>query len=519
MIPQPPKGEFVFLILLPLWGLGAIVVNVSLKYIDKTRSFCKFRSLTIYLILRKMKRIILLLAISILLQGCLGRYPQGSGGYDGTNTSNSGGSQNPNSNNRPQNYPQQTPREPQTYPNDPQARSGRSADKDLVVGNIRLTEQYTILYLTFTNTHKPTQYRDRNTGQTVNDNGNQSIAFHDNAQLIAANGARTFRAVKTDNIPFLNESQSRNLSKYGRTLKPGESFNFVAYFERLDKGLENFDLNECNSDNFVCWNAYDLYVRNPADVSNQPQPQSNPIPNPTNTDNSSNTPSKSRTKSGRVGEMDNTPPPAPMITTIIVSGIVRDVKTNRPISATIDYKLSSSKQIIDSVQSFSNTGIYKMNLQKGQVYTFVASAKGYLATNDIVDLSKATTGKITKDIYLTSLAVGDKITLKNIYFEVSKSDLLTASFAELNKLVTMMEDNPMMEIRLEGHTDVVGDPEANLELSQERVDACETYLVKKGIASARIQAVGYGDTRPIVKKGTDDERKVNRRVEFVILKL
>jgi OmpA-OmpF porin, OOP family len=460
-----------------------------------------------------MKRIFCLFIISLLFQGCFSKYPQGSGGYDGSNSGNTGGNQNPNGNDRPQNYPQQTPQEPTNYPNDPQTRSGRSADKDLVVGNIRLTDQYTILYLTFTNRDQAGEYQDNATGKTVYKDGTQDIAFQQSAVLISANGARTFKAVKTDNIPFLNDSKARELPKYGRRLKPGESLNFVAYFERLDKGLETFDLNECNSDSYTCWNMYDLYVKNPADTYNQPK-EPTPIP-PTSSDN---TPSKTRTKSGKVGEVDNTPPPAPVITSVLVSGIVRDVKTNRPISATIDYKLSSSKQIIDSVQSFSNTGIYKMNLQKGQVYTYTASAKGYLATNDIVDLSRAT-GKVTKDIYLTPLAVGDKITLKNIYFEVSKSDLLSASFAELNKLVTMMEDNPMMEIRLEGHTDVVGDPQANLELSQDRVDACETYLVKKGIPSARIQAVGYGDTRPIVKKGTDEERKVNRRVEFVILKL
>lgn len=461
-----------------------------------------------------MKRIFFLLTISTLLQGCFGTYPQGSGGYDGSNSGNTGGNQNPNGGDRPQTYPQQTP---SNYPNDPQSRSGRSADKDLVVGNIRLTEQYTILYLTYTNNLQPRRFKDNN-GNTQTDDGSINIGFHDNATLISANGARTFRAIKTDNIPFLNESKTRDLSRYGRKLKSGESINFVAYFERLDKGLENFDMNECNSDSYTCWNAYDLYVKNPSDLYNQPQPQSTPIPAPTNTDNTSTTPTKSRTKSGKVGEVDNTPPPAPVVTTVLVSGIVRDVKTNRPISATIDYKLSSSKQVVDSVQSFVSTGIYRMNLQKGQVYTYSTSARGYLVSNDVIDLSKAT-GKVTKDIYLTPLAVGDKITLKNIYFEVSKSDLLAASFAELNKLVTMMEDNPMMEIRLEGHTDIVGDPEANLELSQDRVDACETYLVKKGIPSARIQAVGYGDTRPIVKKGTDEERKVNRRVEFVVLKL
>jgi len=461
-----------------------------------------------------MKRILFLLTISTFLQGCFGTYPQGSGGYDGSNNDNTGGNQNPSSGEQPQKYPQQSP---SNYPTNPQTGNGRSADDNLKVGNIRLTDQYTILYLTYTNTNTPKTYRDKN-GRTITDDGSQSIAFQQNALLIAANGARTFRAIKTDNIPFLNDSQTNNISKNGRRLNSGESLNFVAYFERLDKGLENFDLNECNSDNYICWNMYDLFVKNPADVYNQPTPQPTPIPAPTNSGNTSTTPTKSRRRTGKVGEVDNSATPVPVMTTLLVTGIVRDAKTNRPISATIDYKLSSSKQLVDSVQSFASTGIYRMNLQKGQIYTYSTSARGYLVSNEVIDLSKAT-GKITRDIYLTPLAIGDKITLKNIYFEVSKSDLLVASFAELNKLVTMMEDNPMMEIRLEGYTDIIGDSEANLELSQDRVDACETYLVKKGITSARIQAVGYGDTRPIVKKGTDEERKVNRRVEFVVLKL
>ena len=463
-----------------------------------------------------MKQLVGLLVLSVILQSCM--YPAGSGGNSGggnTNGDNTGGNQTPTGRDRPQNYPSQSPQEPVNYPsNNPQSKSSsRSADKNITVGNIRLTDQYTILYLTFTNTSKPSRYKDKN-GDMVTNDGHQNIGFKDDAQLIAANGARTFKLIKTDNIPQMNVNQSKNFEKYGRRLNAGETLNFVVYFERLDKGLENFDLFECNDyDYLTCWNVYDLYVRNPADAGNQPTK----IP-PTNTDNTSTTPTKSRTKSGKVGEVDNTPPPAPVITTVLVSGIVRDVRTNRPLSATIDYKLSSSKQMLDSVQSFASTGIYRMSLQKGQVYTYSASARGYLVANDVVDLSRAT-GKVTKDIYLTPITVGDKITLKNIYFEVSKSDLLPASFAELNKLVTMMEDNPLMEIRLDGHTDVVGDPEANLELSQDRVNACETYMVKKGIPSARIQAVGYGDTKPIVKKGTDEERKVNRRVEFVVLKL
>ena len=456
-----------------------------------------------------MKKYLWLLAIAIVIQGCgvLGKYPQGSGGYGG---SSGGGNQNPNGGR------QQTPPADDQYPTDrggntPQ--TGRSAAKGITIGNIRLTDQYTILYLTFTNKNKAGSYKDKN-GNDVYEDGSQKIAWSTNAELISANGARNFPYRKVEGLPTIRPGQS--LEEYGYKAKAGSQTNFVVYFDRLDKGLEKFDIFECNFDQFICWNLYDIYVENPAD--NMPPPVQNP--QPTQTPPVDNTPTKTRTKSGKVGEVDNTPPPAPVVTSASVSGIVRDVKTNRPISATVDYKLSSSKQVIDSVQSFASTGLYRMTLPKGQVYTFTTSARGYLSANDVLDLSKTSGGqKITKDIYLTPIAVGDKIVLKNIYFEVSKSDLLPASFAELNKLVSMMQDNPMMVIRLEGHTDIVGDPEANLELSQDRVDACETYLVKQGIPSARIEATGFGDTKPIVKKGTDEERKVNRRVEFLVLKL
>lgn len=445
--------------------------------------------------MKKVYYIVIFISLISVLQSCQ------SGGYPQT----SGGSQYPT--NRTQ-YPSDN----NTYPNS----NGRPADKNVSIGNIRITDQYTILYVSYINRNQP-QY-DRN-GRLIND-GHEDIAFQSTAQLIAANGARVFRLVKTEGIPMLRPGQDVKVS--GRKTFPDEQVNFVVYFERLDKGLEDFDLFECNDYDYItCWNVYGLRINNPADVVVSPKTNPAPTtttlpktPTPTN-----GTTVKTKPRSGKIGEVESKPVVTPIISSIQVSGVVRDIKTNRPVSATINYKLSSSKQIVDSVQSFSSTGIYKMTLQKGQIYTYTAAAKGYLSVNDIVDLSKITTEKLSKDIYLTAIVVGDKIALKNVYFEVSKSDLLPASFAELNKLVTMMQNNPEMEIRLEGHTDIIGDADANLELSQDRVNACEDYLVKNGISTNRIQAVGYGATRPLVKKGTDEERKVNRRVEFVVLKL
>ncbi|ADB36120.1 OmpA/MotB domain protein [Spirosoma linguale DSM 74] len=416
-----------------------------------------------------------------------------------------------------QQYPsggQQSPDD--TYPNSGnQPGNGRPADPGVTVNSIRLTQDYTILNLTYTERGKP-RY-DQN-GRLI---PTGYIEFDPAGQLVAANGARKFGFLKIEGLPL----KPQRLRTYS-----GDQVTFTIYFERLDKGLENFDLFECNDyDLIVCWNIYNLHVRNPADVVVY-TPPATPAPAPTPVPKLPKKQTPLPQPSGESGgEMETPrtdvpkketlkPAPAPVPTLVSVSGIVSDAKSKRPVTATIDYQLSSSKQAIDSVQSFASTGAYRMSLNKGQVYTYIASARGYQSASGVLDLSKVAGGqKLTRDIALTPLAVGDKVTLKNIYFEMSKSNLLSASFAELNKLVSMMQDNPNMSIRLEGHTDIIGDHDKNLQLSRDRVIACQRYLVQQGIDIDRIQTIGYGDTRPILTKGTDEERKVNRRVEFVIL--
>lgn len=450
----------------------------------------------------------LLLLLAGIMSACsFGSYP-GSGGYP-----SGGGQQYPSSG-------RQTPDD--TYPNSgSQPGSGRAADPGVTVNSIRLTRDYTILNLTFTNRNQPVY-----TGNQRSDGG-EYIEFDPAGRLVAANGARTFAFVKVDGIPTKTQQRPNTngapRQPEGRKTLPGDQVTFTLYFERLDKGLENFDLFECNDyDQIICWNVYNLTVDNPADavVYNPPPTPAPSKPSPTK--KPTTLPPAPAGESG--GEME-TPrteaprsAPTPVPTLVTVSGVVSDAKNKRPVTATIDYQLSASKQAIDSVQSFATTGTYRMSLIKGQVYTYIASARGYQSASGVLDLGKTAGGqKLTRNIALTPLAVGDKVTLKNIYFEMSKSDLLSASFAELDKLVSMMQDNPNMSIRLEGHTDIIGDHDKNLQLSRDRVTACQRYLVQQGIAIDRIQTIGYGDTRPILTKGTDEERKVNRRVEFAIL--
>ncbi len=395
-----------------------------------------------------------------------------------------------------------------------QPGSGRAADPGVTVNSIRLTPEYTILNLTYTDNSQPRYDQNRRPISTG------TIGFDPLGYLISANGARTFAFVKAEGIPIKREQTDRNTGKtvlIGRNTFPGDRVSFSLYFQRLDKGLEEFDLFECISDQYICWNIYNLRVDNPADAIVYTPPTA-PTPVPNVPKKPTTLPQQSGESGGEMEAPKPKPAPAPVPTIVAVSGVVSDAKNKRPVTATISYHLSANKTTLDSVQSFASTGAYRLSLIKGQVYTYIASARGYQSANGVLDLSKIAGGqKLTRDIVLTPLAVGDKITLKNIYFEMSKSDLLSASFAELDKLASMMQDNPNMTIRLEGHTDIIGDHDKNLQLSRDRVIACQRYLAQKGIDLVRVQATGYGDTRPILTKGTDDERKVNRRVEFVIL--
>ncbi len=108
-------------------------------------------------------------------------------------------------------------------------------------------------------------------------------------------------------------------------------------------------------------------------------------------------------------------------------------------------------------------------------------------------------------------------TLDNVYFESGKSILSRDSYIELNELVEYMRLKEDLIIKIGGHTDDVGDDDANLKLSQDRADAVRRYLIAKRISPARVIAMGYGEGQPIDSNTTKEGRQNNRRTEVIII--
>ena len=109
-------------------------------------------------------------------------------------------------------------------------------------------------------------------------------------------------------------------------------------------------------------------------------------------------------------------------------------------------------------------------------------------------------------------------TLENVLFDTGKATLRPESFEELDVLVDVLKHKSNLEIEIAGHTDNVGNPEANKKLSLARSQAVVNYLIQKGTNPERLVAKGYGDTRPIAHNDTEEGRQLNRRTEVVVLK-
>jgi outer membrane protein OmpA-like peptidoglycan-associated protein len=106
------------------------------------------------------------------------------------------------------------------------------------------------------------------------------------------------------------------------------------------------------------------------------------------------------------------------------------------------------------------------------------------------------------------------VVLRDVTFETGRSVLRPASFAALDQVAASLVANPDIRIEIAGHTDAVGSEESNLRLSQARADAVRAYLAEKGVAPARMTAVGYGEARPVASNSSPEGRAQNRRVEL-----
>lgn len=106
---------------------------------------------------------------------------------------------------------------------------------------------------------------------------------------------------------------------------------------------------------------------------------------------------------------------------------------------------------------------------------------------------------------------------KNLEFQIGSDIIESSSYDYLDKLYEVLVKKPQYKLHIAGHTDNTGSEEENLVIGQKRANAVKKYLLDKGIDLSRITTVSYGESKPIADNSTEEGRKINRRVEFIIV--
>lgn len=202
---------------------------------------------------------------------------------------------------------------------------------------------------------------------------------------------------------------------------------------------------------------------------------------------------------------------------VTIHGNVFDSKTNEPVVCSVLVERLPDGIEIGNAQT-NEYGEFVFKVRPGATYGILAQKDGYLSQNENIDLNEITEiTDIQRDLFLSPIEKGVAITLNNIFFDFDKSDLKTSSYAELERVLKLMQDDKIKKIEISGHTDSIGDDDYNLALSQRRAWSVYSFFIANGIRATRLESIGYGETLPIVPNDTRANQAKNRRVEFKII--
>lgn len=201
-----------------------------------------------------------------------------------------------------------------------------------------------------------------------------------------------------------------------------------------------------------------------------------------------------------------------------VKGRVFDATTKSNIEAKFELIDLETTETIMEAYSNSSTGDFLVSLPANRNYALNVSKKGYLFYSENFSLkSLKDASPFQIDIPLQAIKVGDKVVLKNIFFETNSYVLKDESKVELNKIIGFMKDNNTVKIEISGHTDNVGAKQTNKTLSEKRAKSVFEYLINHAINKDRLKYIGYADSQPVSPNTTPEGKAKNRRTELKVI--
>lgn len=210
------------------------------------------------------------------------------------------------------------------------------------------------------------------------------------------------------------------------------------------------------------------------------------------------------------------------INKLVIFGTVADKETLTPIpNAPVYLKDSSGNTVATAVTDAD--GKYTMEGDFNMDYIISSNPDGWFAGSKDFTTKGLTNDSLEVNLLLEKIIINKPIVLENIYYDLDKWNIRPDAAIELDKLITILNDNPKIVIELGSHTDSRAPDSYNMSLSDRRAKSAADYIVKKGgIDSSRITGKGYGETMLVNScknkvRCTEAEHQKNRRTEFKVV--
>lgn len=193
-----------------------------------------------------------------------------------------------------------------------------------------------------------------------------------------------------------------------------------------------------------------------------------------------------------------------------VEGSLTDEETGKPFKGIVSI-IDLDNGIEVAPKFLRPDGSFEFDLINNNNYLLIIQGEEFFRIEELFYLD----GEM--QLHKKTSSISSKMKFESLEFEEGKAALTTPMYGDLDKMADFLLDNPNFNLRISGHTDSDGREDFNLKLSQDRADIIKEYLVFfGGVEDSRITAKGYGSSKPIVKEVTEEDKKLNRRVEFEI---
>ncbi len=202
---------------------------------------------------------------------------------------------------------------------------------------------------------------------------------------------------------------------------------------------------------------------------------------------------------------------------MLVKGSVQADGLDTITQARIELKNAVTRTITE-IPINTETGEYVAVVPLRHDHILTVKKEGFAYTSRYIEVDEDTSaGTLVEiDLDVKPIELGASYDLNDIYFDTDSFNLSPSSVLVIDGFIEFLQENKGIHVSIEGHTDDVGDAGYNQRLSESRAHAVHAYLIRQGIAAARLRYVGHGESKPIASNATEEGRAQNRRTVFVI---